>query len=260
MAARYSVSRSLWPASRACRSCSLALLAICFACSSFIFSILLFRGVLAPFTHSRGSKDAKQEDRNGGTGASRSQRAARMSDARFLAARSVLVETGEEQSKSREAQISARVGRGIRQRDGVLDEYGIRPRGGNILELRSGQLERLQVRPHDVRDSADLGSGPKLVHRCFLEAPALSECLERHIRSDLVAELEAVGHCFCRCINLEGRAANGIFLHFEAKCWARHAHEANRWRCYAWSPGFHGDGHPNLVRGLRCELMELHCG
>ena len=26
------------------------------------------------------------------------------------------------------------------------------------------------------------------------------------------------------------------------------------------SPGFHVDGHPNLVRGLRCELMELQCG
>src|SRR5580693_258997 len=120
MAARYSVSRSLWPASRARRSCSMVLLAICFACSSFILSILLFPGVLAPFTHSRGSKDAKQEDRNGGTGASRSQRAARMSHARFLAARSVLVETGEEQSEDRVAQILMRAGRASRQPDGVL--------------------------------------------------------------------------------------------------------------------------------------------
>ena len=47
-------------------------------------------------------------DRNGGTGASRSQRAARVSDARFLAARSVLVETGEEQSKDREGRILMR--------------------------------------------------------------------------------------------------------------------------------------------------------
>src|SRR5579863_2169507 len=60
MAARYSFSRSLWPASRACRSCSIALLAICFACSTFMFSVLLFRGVLAPFNQSRGSKDEKQ--------------------------------------------------------------------------------------------------------------------------------------------------------------------------------------------------------
>src|ERR1700733_3750719 len=124
MAARYSVSRSLWPASRACLSCSIALLAICFACSSFIFSILLFRGVLAPFTDSRGSKDAKQGDRNGGTGASRSQRAARVSDARFLAARSVLVETGKNSPRDREAQILMRAGRASRRRDGVLDEYG----------------------------------------------------------------------------------------------------------------------------------------
>src|SRR6185437_9576296 len=58
--ARWSLSLSLRPASRACRSCSIALLAICFACSTFIFPVLLFRGVLAPFTHSRGSEDAKQ--------------------------------------------------------------------------------------------------------------------------------------------------------------------------------------------------------
>jgi hypothetical protein len=77
----------------------MALLAICFTCSTFIFCVLQFRGVLAPFTHSRGSKDAKQEDRNGRAGASRSQWAARVSDARFLAARSVLVETGGEQSR-----------------------------------------------------------------------------------------------------------------------------------------------------------------
>src|ERR1700723_2137306 len=37
----------------------MALLAMCFASSTFIFPVLLFRGVLAPFTHSRGSKDAK---------------------------------------------------------------------------------------------------------------------------------------------------------------------------------------------------------
>jgi len=35
-----------------------ALLAICFACSTFIFPVFLFRGVLAPFTYGRGSKDA----------------------------------------------------------------------------------------------------------------------------------------------------------------------------------------------------------
>src|SRR5579859_3783286 len=80
IAARYSFSRSLWPASRACLSCSIALLAICFACSTFIFPVLLFRGVFAPFTDSRGSKDAKQGDRSGEIGVSGSERAARLSD------------------------------------------------------------------------------------------------------------------------------------------------------------------------------------
>src|SRR5580700_232997 len=150
MAARYSVSRSLWPASRACRSCSLALLAICFACSSFIFSVLLFRGVLAPFTHSRGSKDAKQVDRNGRTGASRSQQAARVSDARFLAARSVLVETGEEQSKDREAQILMRAGRESRQLDGALDKYGIKP---GRLVLVGRRLPAVRGNPRTSKDS-----------------------------------------------------------------------------------------------------------
>ena len=60
----------------------------CLACDLFClfdfhFSVLLFRGVLAPFTHSRGSKDAKQEDRSGEIGASRSERAARLSDTGF---------------------------------------------------------------------------------------------------------------------------------------------------------------------------------
>ena len=105
----------------------MALLAICFACSTFIFCVLLFRGVLAPFTDSRGSKGAKQRDRNGGTGASRSQRAARVSDAGLLAARSVLVETGGEQSKIREAQILMRARQASRQPDGILDKYGIKP-------------------------------------------------------------------------------------------------------------------------------------
>jgi len=43
-----------------------------------------------------------------------------MSHARFLAARSVLVETGEEQSEDRVAQILMRAGRASRQPDGVL--------------------------------------------------------------------------------------------------------------------------------------------
>src|SRR5579863_3713606 len=150
MAARYSVSRSLWPASRACRSCSIAALAICFACSTFIFCVLLFRGVLAPFTHSRGSKDAKQEDRNGETGASRSQRAARVSDARFLAARSVLVETGEEQSKDREAQILMRARQASRRPDGVLDEYGIKP---GRLVLVGRRLPAARGNPGTTQDS-----------------------------------------------------------------------------------------------------------
>src|ERR1700694_1569550 len=64
----------------------MALLAICFACSTFMV-VLLFRGVLAPFTPQRGSKDAKQETGAKRIGASRSERVALLSDTDFRGAR-----------------------------------------------------------------------------------------------------------------------------------------------------------------------------
>src|SRR5713226_2905654 len=43
----------------------MALLAICLACSTFMFFVLLFRGALAPFTTGRGSNGPKGENRRG---------------------------------------------------------------------------------------------------------------------------------------------------------------------------------------------------
>src|SRR5260370_16426622 len=59
IAARWFLNVSLWPLSRARLSSSIALLAICFACSIFII-VLLFRGVLAPFRTGRGSNDPER--------------------------------------------------------------------------------------------------------------------------------------------------------------------------------------------------------
>jgi len=73
-----------------------------------MFFVLLFRGVLAPFTHSRGSKDAKQGDMcewdwrfKVGTGRTHEYR-------RVMAARSVLVETAGKQLMRSEAGTSNR--------------------------------------------------------------------------------------------------------------------------------------------------------
>ena len=80
------------------------------------------------------------------------------------------------------------------------------------------------------------------------------------IRADLVAELEAVCHGLCRRVDLERSPTNGIFLHAKMQGWSRHAHKANRRRGHARSPRFDINGHPDLVRGLRCELMKLQGG
>lgn len=133
-------------------------------------------------------------------------------------------------------------------------------RGRNVLECRFRQLEGLQVGPHHVRDSAYFGSGPQVVHRRFLEASALPKSFQCDIHADLVAEFEAVRNCLRRGVDLEGRAGNGIFLHSEMESCAGHPHEANWWRGYAWSPRFHIDGHPNVMWGLCCELVELKRG
>src|SRR5258708_16850212 len=74
IAARYSFNFSLWPLSRAWLSSSIALLATCFACSTFMF-VLLFRGAIAPFTGSRGS-NTETGDKSVEVAASRSERVA----------------------------------------------------------------------------------------------------------------------------------------------------------------------------------------
>lgn len=85
------------------------------------------------------------------------------------------------------------------------------------------ELEELQIGTHDVRDSTDLGGGPKIVHRRFLAAPELPEGLQRDIDPSLVAKFEAVGDCLCRGVHLEGRSADRIFLHAEMKSSSGHA-------------------------------------
>jgi hypothetical protein len=122
------------------------------------------------------------------------------------------------------------------------------------------QLEGFRIGAHDVGDSAYLGSSPKVVHGHFLDVPGFSKRFECDIASDLVAELETVGHCFRGRVDLESCSANGIFLHSEVKRSTRHPYEANWWRYYTWRPGFHVNGDPNLLWGLRCELVELKRG
>src|SRR5258708_35048272 len=64
----------------------MALLAICLACSTFMFFVLLFRGALAPFTTGRGSNDPKGETRSEDIGVFRSEQAARVSATAFRGA------------------------------------------------------------------------------------------------------------------------------------------------------------------------------
>jgi hypothetical protein len=143
----------------------------------------------------------------------------------------------------------------------MLDGPIVMPEWLRFFRVRAvRQLEGFKIGAHDVGDSAYLGSSPKVVHRHFLDAPGFSERFECDIASDLVAELETVCHCFCRSVDPESCSADGIFLHSEVKRPTRHAYEANRWRYHARRPGFHVNGHPNLVRGLRCELVELKRG
>src|SRR5581483_611185 len=106
IAARYSLRRSLWPVSRACRSCSIALLAICFACSTFIFSCPPVSGSPRSLHPQPGERGRETGDTSGEIGASRSERAARVSDTWFLVARSVLVEAAGKRFKRRDAEIS----------------------------------------------------------------------------------------------------------------------------------------------------------
>ena len=90
--------------------------------------------------------------------------------------------------------------------------------------------------------------------------PTLPQGLQRNIRADFIAELEAIRHGLCWRVDLERSAANGIFLHTKMQRWSRHTHKANRRRGLARSPCFDINGHPDLVWGLCREFMKLKGG
>ncbi len=106
----------------------------------------------------------------------------------------------------------------------------------------------------------DLGRCPKLVHRRSLQAATFPESLQCYIHADLVAKLEAIGHCLCRCVDLEASTANWIFLH--AKVNGGPDMRTNRIAGAVDSRGpcLNINCHPDLVRRLGRELMELERG
>ena len=74
----------------------MALLAICFACSIFMFSVLLFRGLTCPLHRaSRGGAAIETEDGSGEIGAFRSGAGGTVECHRNCVARVVLAETGD---------------------------------------------------------------------------------------------------------------------------------------------------------------------
>jgi len=129
-----------------------------------------------------------------------------------------------------------------------------------MARVFSGFVNGLQIGTHDFRDSADLGGGPDIVDGCLLEAPAFSWGLQGDVHSDFVSEFEAVGNGLCGRVDFEGCTANRIFLHAKTKGWPEHADDANGRGGYAWGPGFHVNRHPNVVRSLGREPVELKCG
>ena len=132
--------------------------------------------------------------------------------------------------------------------------------GGNVSRRWVGQLERLQVRAHHIRDAANFGGGPEFVHRGLLHAPGFLEGFDGDIEADLISELKAVGNGFCRAEHPQRGSGKIIFLYTEMKRWSGHAHQAYWWRGNSWRPGLLADSHPNLVRRLGGEFVEAERG
>jgi hypothetical protein len=122
------------------------------------------------------------------------------------------------------------------------------------LEILKSQMnalpERLKIRAHDICEAADLGGGPDLIDRRFLETPTLLESLHCNSDADLIPKFEAVDNRFRRRVDPQGAATNTMFLHTELEAKPRHTNESRLRRKYAGRPRFHVDSNPNLARCL----------
>ena len=98
---------------------------------------------------------------------------------------------------------------------------------GKVFRSWIGQLEGLQIRPHDIGDAADLGGGPEFVHRRLLGAAGFLQRFDGDIQADFIPELETVGNGFRGAEDPQGSAGNSIFLHAEMKGWSGHADDSD---------------------------------
>jgi len=62
---------------------------------------------------------------------------------------------------------------------------------------------RLQIGAHNIPNAADVRVLRNVSHRVSAASPSIAECLQRHIHSNLVAELEAIANRLGDVVDLD---------------------------------------------------------
>src|SRR6185437_13497222 len=132
-----------------------------------------------------------------------------------------------------------------------------RCRDNTTVADRASSTERLQIRPHNICDSADLRRFPELVHRRLLLTIAVPKCFKRNIHSDLAAKLEEVCDCLGRAEDADLASADVSHLNSKMERLTGEAEDAHCWRCDSRRPTLYVDRNPDLMRNLRANLVEI---
>src|SRR6266516_341353 len=113
-----------------------------------------------------------------------------------------------------------------------------------------------EIRPHDVRHAAYSCIPPQVVHRATLGVPAVAECFQGDIRTDLTPILEAVGHRLGRVVDADLHAVDGVLFNPLEASLSRETHDPERELALGGRARLAVDREPHLGGILRRQLVE----
>ena len=117
--------------------------------------------------------------------------------------------------------------------------------------------DRLQVRAHHSGGAADFGVMLDLVYGRAPFAAAFSQCFERHIHPDLVAEFESVRDRFGNVVDAHRGAFYPMFFDAFGQCGPGEIMNPQRRRFNARAMSAAPDCHPYFEGVLRRQVMKI---
>src|SRR5947208_3258401 len=102
-------------------------------------------------------------------------------------------------------------------------------------EAAAVSRQRLQVRAHDVGDTADDRRTPQIVHRTAPLLPAVAERFEGDVETDLVPVFETIRHGLRRAEDPNGHALNLMFLDLGCQSLTGKMNDPQRHAVLLWS-------------------------